>query len=175
MIRGGRFLTVLARVWGPVRPQMTGRSRTVPVPTCVSDDYTKRNGHEAVRRKREKLPKTEFDARADIIELVVKVDAARKRRHDGDLSGEERDNAGREEDQLRRKWHDLWNTRRTGDDRYTRAERDRSELNRPISEREAALRSSLRQEGEVARQYDRPPLEGISCARGSHRPTARKP
>ena len=116
--------------------------------------YTKRNGHESDRREREKALRTEFDARADITELVAKADAARKRRHDGKLNREARDQAGKEEDQVRRRLWDLWNIRRSGDERYTRAEHARNELNRPIQEREAVLRSGLRKESELAREYD---------------------
>ncbi len=116
--------------------------------------YTQRNEHESDRREREQALRAEFDARADIAELIAQADAARKRRHDDNLSREQRDKAAEEEGQLRRQWGDQWNGFRSGDGPHTRSERARNELNRPINEREAALRADLREESETARAYD---------------------
>ena len=114
----------------------------------------KRDKHEADRRAREKALRAEFDAREDVVELVAKVDDARKRRNNNELTQEERDKAAEEEDAARRKRDDMWHGTLRSDAAYAAAERARNEVNRPIHDRESAAREGVRKNSEVALTYD---------------------
>ncbi|MDP6490331.1 MAG: DUF6055 domain-containing protein [Kiritimatiellia bacterium] len=115
----------------------------------------KRAKCEADRGARQKVLRPEFDAGEDAAELAGKADDARERRHNNELTKEERDKAAREEDALRRKWNEMWHGFLRADATYNGADRARSELNRPIHERETSAREGVRKNSEVARNYDK--------------------
>jgi len=116
--------------------------------------YAKRDKYESERREREKVLRTEFDARKDVAQLIKQADAARQRRHNGELSRDERNKAAKEEDKLRRRWNDMWHACRVGDAKYIGAERARNETHGPIRNRENEIRAGIRKGSEVARKYD---------------------
>jgi len=113
----------------------------------------KRAKCEADRHVRQEVLRPEFDAREDAAELAAKADDARKRRHNNELTEEERGKAAREEDALRRQRNEMWHRFLRSDAAYASADRARSELNRPIYEQEESARKSVRKNSEVARSY----------------------
>jgi len=114
----------------------------------------KRAKCEADRYVRQEVLRPEFDAREDAAKLAAKAEDARKRRHNNELTKEERDKAAREEDALRRQRNEMWHGFLRSDASYASADRARSELNRPIHERESSTREAVRKNSEIARNYD---------------------